>query len=232
MTWPRNYKAVETLPFAKSVTIDGQPAGVAPVYPWVYTGGVDPFLWEPIPGVQTLNFVAYRVDLTPFAGVLSNGQPHTVALSVHNVDSYFSATATLLLYLDHGSEAITGKGPWSKSTRGLRRLSGVALSEIWISGEVVLRRLVHLDQIAAGIRENRKFHRPPCCFGSMVNFTDTARRSCAFGAFVGPNEYLDNGIVPSSLVRSAQIRYSKIGLCPICPVIGKDHHVTVRNGSA
>jgi len=72
----------------------------------------------------------------------------------------------------------------------------------------------------------------PCCFGSMVNFTDTARRSCAFGAFVGPNEYLDNGIVPSSLVRSAQIRYSKIGLCPICPVIGKDHHVTVRNGSA
>ena len=91
------------------VSIDGQPAGVAPVYPWIYTGGIDPFLWEPTPGVQALNFVPYRVDLTPFAGVLSNGQPHSVALSVFNANDYFSATATLLLYLDHGSQQVTGE---------------------------------------------------------------------------------------------------------------------------
>src|SRR5580692_8573810 len=29
------------------VSIDGQPAGVAPVSPWIYTGGLDPYLWEP-----------------------------------------------------------------------------------------------------------------------------------------------------------------------------------------
>jgi hypothetical protein len=91
------------------ISIDGQPAGVAPVYPWIYTGGIDPFLWEPIPGVQTLNFVPYRVDLTPFAGVLSNGQPHTVALSVFNADNYFAATATLLLFLDRESQQVTGE---------------------------------------------------------------------------------------------------------------------------
>jgi len=90
------------------VSIDGQPAGVAPVYPWIYTGGIDPFLWEPIPGVQTLNFKPYRVDLTPFAGLLSNGQQHTVALSVFNADSYFVATATLLLYTDPGSGKVAG----------------------------------------------------------------------------------------------------------------------------
>jgi hypothetical protein len=90
------------------VSIDGQPAGVAPVYPWIYTGGIDPYLWRPIPGVHTLNFAPYRVDLTPFAGVLSNGQQHTVAVSVYNADSYFSATATLLLYLDSGSNQVTG----------------------------------------------------------------------------------------------------------------------------
>jgi hypothetical protein len=90
------------------VTIDGQPAGVAPIYPWIYTGGVDPFLWTPIPGVQTLNFPPYVVNLTPFAGLLSNGLPHTVALSVFNADNYFSATSTLLLYLDHGSTSVTG----------------------------------------------------------------------------------------------------------------------------
>ena len=90
------------------VTIDGQPAGVAPIYPWIYTGGIDPFLWSPSPGVQTLNFAPYRVDLTPFAGVLSNGQPHEVSLSVYNADDYFSATANLLLYLDHFSKQVTG----------------------------------------------------------------------------------------------------------------------------
>jgi hypothetical protein len=48
------------------------------------------------------------VNLTPFAGLLSNGQPHTVSLSVYNADSYFSATASLLLYLDSGSTQTSG----------------------------------------------------------------------------------------------------------------------------
>ena len=90
------------------ITIDGQPAGVAPVFPWIFTGGIDPFLWFPIPGVQTLNFTPYRVNLTPFAGLLSNGQPHTVSLSVYNADNYFSATASLLLYEDSGSTQTSG----------------------------------------------------------------------------------------------------------------------------
>jgi len=90
------------------ISIDGQPAGVAPVYPWIFTGGIDPFLWAPIPGVQTLNFVPYRVDLTPFAGVLSNGEPHTVTIGVFNSDNYFLATGTLLLFEDHGSKTVTG----------------------------------------------------------------------------------------------------------------------------
>jgi hypothetical protein len=90
------------------ITIDGSPAGVAPVYPWIFTGGIDPYLWFPIPGIQTLNMAPYRVDLTPFAAQLSNGQPHTVSLSVFNADDYFSATASLLLYLDSGSTSVTG----------------------------------------------------------------------------------------------------------------------------
>jgi hypothetical protein len=90
------------------ITIDGQPAGVAPVFPWIFTGGIDPYLWFPIPGVQTLDMIPYRVNLTPFAGLLSNGQPHTVSLSVYNADSYFSATASLLIYLDHNATQVTG----------------------------------------------------------------------------------------------------------------------------
>jgi Peptide N-acetyl-beta-D-glucosaminyl asparaginase amidase A len=90
------------------VSIDGQPAGVAPVYPWIYTGGIDPYLWEPIPGVQTLDFKPYRVDLTPFAAVLADGNPHVLAISVYNADSYFLATANLLAYTDHGAHQVGG----------------------------------------------------------------------------------------------------------------------------
>ncbi|HUK47857.1 MAG TPA: peptide-N4-asparagine amidase [Terriglobales bacterium] len=90
------------------VSIDGQPAGIAPVSPWVFTGFL-PDQWVPIPGVQTLDFVPYRVDLTPFAGVLSDGQPHTITLSVFDQNYYFSLSASLLLYLDHDSAQVTGK---------------------------------------------------------------------------------------------------------------------------
>ena len=90
------------------VMIDGNPAGFAPVYPWIYTGGIDPYLWRPIPGVQTLNFVPYRVDLTPFAASLNDGSPHTVAVSVFNADQNFSVSAALLIYQDHGSTSVTG----------------------------------------------------------------------------------------------------------------------------
>ncbi len=90
------------------ITIDGTPAGVAPIYPWIFTGGIDPFLWIPIPGVQTLNFKPYQVNLTPFAATLDDGNPLTIALSVFNANSYFSATATLRLYLDKNATQVTG----------------------------------------------------------------------------------------------------------------------------
>lgn len=98
------------------VTVDGRHAGIAPVAGWIYTGGIDPYLWRPIPGVQTLNFLPYRVDLTPFVGQLDNGKPHTVAVRVvtgdphfQNDSQYFATAANLLLYLDHGSARVTGQ---------------------------------------------------------------------------------------------------------------------------
>ncbi len=91
------------------VSLDSQPAGVVPVYPWIYTGGIDPYLWIPIPGVETLNFVPYRIDLTPFAAQLDDGNPHTIAVSVYNDDNYFAANAALLVYEDHGTKVVTGK---------------------------------------------------------------------------------------------------------------------------
>lgn len=91
------------------VTIDGLYVGIAPLYPWIYTGGIDPGLWRPTPGIQTLSFEPYRVDLTPYAAWLSSGQPHSVAVRVFNAQAYFSTTANLLLYLDHGADTVDGE---------------------------------------------------------------------------------------------------------------------------
>lgn len=90
------------------VAIDGKPAGIAPVYPWIYTGGIDPYLWEPIVGVETLNLKPYRVDLTPFAGLLADGKQHSIAISVFNAGSGFDIASTLLLYTDAKSSATSG----------------------------------------------------------------------------------------------------------------------------
>ncbi len=90
------------------ISIDGRAAGVAPVYPWIFTGGLDPYLWAPLPGVQTLEFIPYRVDLTPFAATLANGKTHTIALAVDKANNYFQGFATLFAYVDHGSKRVTG----------------------------------------------------------------------------------------------------------------------------
>jgi hypothetical protein len=97
-----NFREVE-------VSIDGQPAGRAPIYPWTYTGGVDPYLWRPTPDVQTLNFVPYRMDLTPFAALLDDGRLHTIAARVIGAHHFFSLAANLLIYQDRGREVLTGR---------------------------------------------------------------------------------------------------------------------------
>ncbi|MGH8318158.1 MAG: peptide-N4-asparagine amidase [Steroidobacteraceae bacterium] len=90
------------------VQVDGRTVAYAPVSPWIYTGGIDPFLWAPTPGAQTLNFTPYLVDLTPLVAKLDDGQPHTVALSVYNDDNYFSVAASLLVYQDQQVSSISG----------------------------------------------------------------------------------------------------------------------------
>jgi len=41
--------------------------------------------------------------------MLSDGRPHKLAINVSNNSQYFSTTATLLLFLDHGSRRVSGE---------------------------------------------------------------------------------------------------------------------------
>jgi len=69
---------------------------------------MDPALWRPIPGLQTLSFVPYRVDLTPFAGVFNDGRPHRVGVRVFGGGSSFSVAGALYLYRDPVLKTVHG----------------------------------------------------------------------------------------------------------------------------
>jgi hypothetical protein len=94
------------------VSIDGTPAAVAPNHPYIFTGGIDPSLWLPITGAQTLNLKPYRVNLTPFVGTLTDGKPHVFVLNdINTIDEGSGGSLVngdLLVYLDHGSTTVTG----------------------------------------------------------------------------------------------------------------------------
>jgi len=91
------------------VLVDGKPAGLAPIYPWIFTGGVAPHLWLPTPAIQTINFIPARVDLTPFAGLFDDGNPHTVAVRVLGADHFFNVAANLLVYQDPRASRLQGQ---------------------------------------------------------------------------------------------------------------------------
>lgn len=90
------------------VLVDGKPAGLALVYPWIFTGGIAPHLWLPTPALQTTNFIPARVDLTPFAGLFDDGQPHTIAVRVPGADRFFNVAANLLIYQDAQASKLSG----------------------------------------------------------------------------------------------------------------------------
>ena len=82
------------------VSIDGQLAGVAWPYPFIFTGGVNPLLWRPIPAVNAFDMPPQVVDLTPYVGLLNDGQPHTISLRVAHDGYYWGIGSDLLLYRD------------------------------------------------------------------------------------------------------------------------------------
>jgi hypothetical protein len=86
------------------VSIDGTPAGVAPVAP-LLSSNLNYFASltfnAPIQPPQLLNYMPYRVDLTPFAAILNEAGAHTIALSR-------PANAYLLVYQDAGSTHVSG----------------------------------------------------------------------------------------------------------------------------
>ncbi|MFC8660886.1 peptide-N4-asparagine amidase [Streptomyces sp. NPDC057199] len=95
------------------IKVDGRLAGIAAPFPTVWTGGwSNPFLWYVIPGPRAFDIKPVEYDLTPFAGLLNDGRPHRIDVSVVGVpegQSGWSTPVNVLVWQDAKSKHVTGK---------------------------------------------------------------------------------------------------------------------------
>lgn len=95
------------------IKVDGQLAGIAAPFPTVWTGGwSNPFLWYVVPGPRAFDIKPIEYDLTPFAGILNDGRPHRVEVSVVGVpagQSGWSTPVNVLVWQDAKSKHVTGR---------------------------------------------------------------------------------------------------------------------------
>ncbi|GAA0963578.1 hypothetical protein GCM10009554_83170 [Kribbella koreensis] len=95
------------------VQIDGKTAGIALPYPYIYTGGwSNPYSWRPSPAPRAFDIKPLTYDLTPFAGLVSDGKPHEFRVHVIGVPAGQSGWFTvpnLHVWTDAHSKQTSGK---------------------------------------------------------------------------------------------------------------------------
>ncbi|KAF8394876.1 hypothetical protein HHK36_018813 [Tetracentron sinense] len=91
------------------VTIDGVFVGSEVPFPVIFTGGINPLFWEPVVAIGAFDLPSYDLDLTPFLGLLSDGNIHYIGLGVTDSISFWLVDANLHLWLDSCSSAVQAK---------------------------------------------------------------------------------------------------------------------------
>ncbi|KAF8861409.1 hypothetical protein BDZ45DRAFT_268102 [Acephala macrosclerotiorum] len=99
--------------------IDGQLAGVSWPFPLLFTGGVDPGLWRPIVGIDAYDLPTFKIDVTPWLPLLSDGKAHDFELKVVGFDNFVDdklgtvgenwwVTGAVFIWLDENGNQTTG----------------------------------------------------------------------------------------------------------------------------
>lgn len=77
------------------ILIDGKLAGVSWPFPVIFTGGIAPGFWRPIVGIDAFDLREHEIDITPWIGLLGDGNPHTFEIKVVGLDDDGAGHASL-----------------------------------------------------------------------------------------------------------------------------------------
>ena len=101
------------------VLIDDQLAGIALPYPAVYGGGwSNPFLWYALPAPRAFDLTPLTYDLTPYLGLLNDGEAHEITVrvvGVHDTGEGWSTPVAFRAWQDHSISQVTGGVLMSKT---------------------------------------------------------------------------------------------------------------------
>ncbi|WP_434730893.1 peptide-N4-asparagine amidase [Thermogladius sp. KZ2Tp1] len=87
---------------------DGRLVAVTQAFPYIYTGGVLPFLWRPVPAIDTYAFHPFVVDVTPYLPFLVG--THNLSITVSNNMNYWLVGGFIALKLSSQSVSYTFLG--------------------------------------------------------------------------------------------------------------------------
>ncbi|KAJ1262760.1 hypothetical protein BS78_09G134700 [Paspalum vaginatum] len=88
------------------VSVDRHFAGSFVPFPVIYTGGINPLFWQPVAALGAFDLPTYDVELTPFLGLLVDGEAHEITLSVVDGIAEWLVDANLHLWLDPSSSNV------------------------------------------------------------------------------------------------------------------------------
>ncbi|CAI5475214.1 unnamed protein product [Closterium sp. Yama58-4] len=94
--------------------IDNQFAGAVFPFPTLYPSAFAPLLWAPLVGIGCFSNPTYSLDITPFVGLLVDGQPHEISVSMPAVGraARWMVSGVLQLWVDPVREATSGTQPF------------------------------------------------------------------------------------------------------------------------
>nr|XP_009769142.1 PREDICTED: peptide-N4-(N-acetyl-beta-glucosaminyl)asparagine amidase A-like [Nicotiana sylvestris]XP_016463886.1 PREDICTED: peptide-N4-(N-acetyl-beta-glucosaminyl)asparagine amidase A-like [Nicotiana tabacum] len=82
------------------LNIDENLVGSVVPFPVIFAGGINPLYWDPIVSIGAFDLPSFDIDLTPFLGLLLDGQSHFLGLGVADSIPFWLVDANLHLWLD------------------------------------------------------------------------------------------------------------------------------------
>ncbi|KAI0900707.1 hypothetical protein F4806DRAFT_449632 [Annulohypoxylon nitens] len=177
------------------VLIDGQLAGVSWPFPILFTGGVDPGAWRPIVGIDAFELPSFEIDITPWLGLLTDGQSHTFQLQVVGFDASMEdgigpvgenwwVSGSVFVWLDDTTERTTSDNFRSEVTKPSFEFhpvvgtaitnNGTATNTSFYFALIASRNLTISSRILKGANAREVTWTQSLTFSNIQNMTDLA----------------------------------------------------------